>query len=51
MRKDINFQFTINGVQLNAPRNWQDLEFLATYDNDSIQPNISTNELILVNQV
>ena len=50
MRKDINFQFTINGVQLNAPRNWQDLEFLATYDNDSIQPNISTNELILVNQ-
>jgi len=50
MRKDINFQFTINGVQLNAPRNWQELEFLATYDNDSIQPNISTNELILVNE-
>ena len=50
MRKDINFQFTINGEQLNAPRNWKDLEFLATYDNDSIQPNISTNELVLVNQ-
>ena len=50
MTKDINFQFTINGVQLNAPRNWQELEFLATYDNDSVQPNISTNELILVNE-
>ncbi len=50
MRKDVNFQFSINGVQLNAPRNWQELEFLATYDNDSVQPNISTNELILVNE-
>ena len=50
MRKDINFKFTVNGVELNAPRNWKELEFLATYDNDSVQPNISTNELILVNE-
>ena len=50
MRKDVNFLIEINGEQFNAPRNWQELEFLATYDNDSIQPNISTNELIFVNE-
>lgn len=49
MRKDANFKLIINGVEVNAPRDWEDFSILATYENDGIQANISTNSLTLVN--
>ena len=50
MRKDVQLTFEIDGQAVNVPRDWQDIEILATYDNDSIQPNISVSELTLVNK-
>lgn len=43
-------KFKINGSVKPAPRNWKDVEVLATFDNSSAQANITTNELSFVNQ-
>jgi hypothetical protein len=43
-------QFKISGQALPAPTDWGDLEILATFDNDSVQANISTSELTFVNE-
>ena len=47
---DVQIRLEIAGQTVNLPVNWQDFEILASYDNDSIQPNISTSEFELVNQ-
>lgn len=41
--------FKINGQEVSAPRNWQDIEVLATFDRSSVQANISTTEFNFVN--
>lgn len=41
--------FKINGQEVSAPRNWQDIEVLATFDRSSVQANISTTEFSFVN--
>jgi hypothetical protein len=41
--------FKINGQEVSAPRNWQDIEVLATFDRASVQANISTTEFSFVN--
>jgi len=40
----------INGITYNAPLEWQDLNVLATFDNESTQANISTTEITLVGE-
>jgi hypothetical protein len=42
--------FKINGAEVDAPRNWQDIEVLATFDRASVQANISTTEFSFVNK-
>jgi len=41
--------FRIGGIEVNAPENWQSIQILATFDNSSVQANISTSEFIFVN--
>lgn len=43
-------KFIIDGQVVDAPRNWNDLEVLATFDKSSPQANISTTEINFVNQ-
>ena len=38
----------IKGKVINAPDNWQKLEVLCTFDNDSVQANIATTDLTFV---
>ena len=40
--------YKINNIDRQPPRDWQDLEIEATFDNDSIQPNISLSNLNFV---
>lgn len=39
------YRFYINGVLVNNPTDWQEIQVLATFDNDSVQNNVSTSEL------
>jgi len=39
--------FKINGAEVDAPRNWQDIEVLATFDRASVQANIQQRSLAL----
>lgn len=43
-------KFKINGQVQPAPRNWKEVEVLATFDNSSAQANITTTELNYVNE-
>lgn len=43
-------KFKINGQDVNAPRNWNDIEILATFDNSSVQANITTDKFNFVNE-
>ena len=42
------FKFYISGQQLDAPVEWQDIEILATFDNESQQANITTEQFTFV---
>jgi hypothetical protein len=33
-------KFLLDGVKLNAPLEWEDIEIVAEYENDSIQPSL-----------
>lgn len=39
----------LNGEFVETPRNWQDFSVLATYDNSSVQANVTTTQLEFVN--
>lgn len=41
--------FTLNGKSINAPIEWNDIEILASFDNESVQANISTDKFTFVN--
>jgi hypothetical protein len=41
-------KFEINGQPANAPKDWQDVEVLATFDNENTQANISTDQFTFV---
>lgn len=44
--KNTESKFLLNGIQYNAPIEWQDAEIVADYVNDNIQPSLSTSEYI-----
>ena len=48
--KEVQIRLDIAGQTVNLPVNWQEFQILATYENDAIQPNISTSEFELVNE-
>ena len=37
-------RFLLNGVQINAPLEWQDIQIVAEYEADSIQPSLAIEE-------
>lgn len=43
-------KFKINGLEQTPPKEWQDLEISATFDNDSVQANINFSALSFVNK-
>ena len=43
-------KFKINGLEQDPPREWQDLEISATFDNDSVQANVNFSSLNFVNK-
>ena len=45
---DIRFQ--LNGVDVNPPREWEDVQILATFDNEATQANITTDKFSWVNE-
>ena len=45
----VKFKFVLDGVEINPPRNWASIQVLATFDNSSVQANISTEEFEFVN--
>jgi len=50
LSKSANIRFTLDGNPIDGPRNLQDIEVLATFDNESTQANITTSEFIFVNK-
>jgi hypothetical protein len=44
-----NIEFTLNGQSINAPVEWRDIEISASFDQDSVQPNISIDSFRFVN--
>ncbi len=44
LSKNAEAKFLLNGVQLNAPIEWEDIEIVAEYENDSIQPSLAIEE-------
>ena len=45
----VTYKFFLDGNEVNAPKNWSGLQVLATFDQDSVQANISSEEFIFVN--
>lgn len=43
--RNSNYRFYINGILVNNPTDWQEIQVLATFDNDAVQNNVSTSEL------
>lgn len=43
-------KFFIDGKEVNAPIEWEDINILATFENDNVQANISTTEFTIVNE-
>jgi hypothetical protein len=39
-------KFLLDGVKLNAPLEWEDIEIVAEYENDSIQPSLAVEEFV-----
>jgi hypothetical protein len=50
LSKNARLRFLLNGQTANAPKDWQELEVLATFDNEATQANITTSEFTFVNQ-
>ena len=48
--KNARLRFLLNGQQADAPRDWQDIEVLATFDNEATQANITTSDFTFVNE-
>jgi len=44
--KNTEAQYILNGVVRNAPTEWEDTTITAEYDNDSIQPSVTTDAYI-----
>jgi len=44
------YKFYLAGSKADAPVNWQDIEILATFDNEAIQANITTDQFTFVNE-
>lgn len=42
-----NYQFYLNFQEVNPPKEWQDIEILATFNNN-IQPNINIDSFTFV---
>lgn len=47
--KKADLSFYLGQSQVNAPIEWQDIDILATFDNDSVQANITTDEFTFTN--
>lgn len=45
-----NLRFILDGSEINAPIEWQDIEIIADFQNDSIQANITTDTFTFVNE-
>lgn len=48
--KSANLRFLLAGNEINAPIEWEDIELVANFDNDSIQANITTDSFTFVNE-
>ena len=48
--KNARLRFLLNGQQADAPRDWQDIEVLATFDTEATQANITTSDFTFVNE-
>lgn len=44
-----SFTFIIDGTTVDPPRDWQDIDILASFDNRAMQANISTEQFTFVN--
>jgi hypothetical protein len=44
LSKKTRLRFELGGHPVNAPIEWKDIEILATFDNDSVQANVSTDQ-------
>lgn len=49
LSKNARLRFSINNQVVDAPREWEDIEINASFDNDSIQSNITTDSFTFVN--
>jgi len=43
--KNAKYSFFLGGQLVNNPLDWQEIQILSTFDNDSIQNNVSTSEI------
>ena len=50
LSKSARLRFLLDGQTANAPRDWQDIEVLATFDNEATQANITTSDFTFVNE-
>jgi hypothetical protein len=48
MSQNAKFRFYINNNLVNAPLDWENIEVLSTFDNDSTQANISSDSWVFV---
>lgn len=48
--KNARLRFLLDSQTANAPRDWQDIEVLATFDNEATQANITTSDFTFVNE-
>lgn len=44
--RDAQYSFYIDGNLVNNPIDWQEIQVLSTFDNDSVQNNVSTSEIV-----
>lgn len=44
--KNSKYSFFLNGQLISNPTDWQEIQVLSTFDNDSVQNNVSTTEVI-----
>ena len=42
--KSANLSFELDGSKVEAPIEWQDIAILATFDNENVQGNITTDQ-------
>jgi hypothetical protein len=46
----MGLRFFLNNIEINPPLEWQGVQIMATFDNSSVQANITTDEFTFVNE-